>query len=146
MPERKIEYQQLNQKADIGLQISAPSLERLYIDAALALTDLRVKLDTIKEESRKSLVVQADGKDKLLTAWLGALLDLFAAEKFLPKRILFTRFDGKKIEATLRGETHVPVRHGTAGGFKKVSAKDLEVGEKAVPEPHFYARVFFESE
>lgn len=145
MRERKIEYQTLNQKADVGFYVTAPSLERLYIDAALALTDLRVKLDQIKEETKRTIAVEADAKDALLRIWLGACLTLFDKEKFLPKRILFTRFDGKKIEATLHGEIYAPLRHGTGGSFRKVSEKEFELGEKALPEPHFFARVFVES-
>lgn len=145
MRERKIEYQTLNQKADLGFHLTAPSLERLYIDSALALTDLRVKLDQIKEEIKKTVALQAETRDDLLQAWLEACLSLFEREKFLPRRILFTRFDGKKLEATLHGELYAPLRHGTAGAFKKLSRKEFQLGEKENPEPHFFARIFTES-
>ena len=50
MPERIVEYQRLEQKAGTGFLVMAPSWQRLYSDAALCLTDLRVKLDRIDQE------------------------------------------------------------------------------------------------
>ena len=55
MPERVVTYQIINQKLDTGFLLTAPSLQRLYIDGALALTDFLVQLDRVKTENTRTL-------------------------------------------------------------------------------------------
>ena len=144
MPERRIEYQTLEHKADTGFQVTAPSLERLYIDAGLALTDLMVKLEQIQTVEKRSVAVKADNRDQLMVKWLSEILFLFEREKLLVRRIVFNKFDGKSIEATVFGERYEPIRHGHVSEIKAVTYHQLEVGDRPLPEPHFFARVFLD--
>ena len=72
------------------------------------------------------------------------MLFLFEKEKFLAKRIVFNHFDGKKIIASLFGQTYQPVRHGHVSEIKAVTYHQLELGMKSVPEHLFYAKIFLD--
>ena len=144
MPERKIEYQTLEHTADIGFKVNAPSWERLYIDSALAMTDMLVKLDHIQTLERKKAKTSGETRESLMVKWLNEVLFLFEKEKFLARRIVFDRFDGKSIEATLTGETYDPIRHGAVSEVKAATHHQLSLTEQALPEPHLEARVFLD--
>jgi SHS2 domain-containing protein len=134
----------LEHKADTGFLVKAPSLQRLYIDAALAMTDMRVKLDRVTDQERKTAKASAENREGLLVSWLSEVLFLFEREKFLCRRIVFDAFDGKKIQATLWGQTYDPLRHGKISEIKAVTYHQLEIGDREQPEPHFFARVFLD--
>lgn len=144
MPERKLTYQSLEHKSDSGFFVEAPSLQRLYIDSASALTDLMVKLDQISDEVKMTLSVEAENKEQLLVKWLNEILFLFEKHKFLSKRIVFNHFDGKKISASLFGEKYNPIKHGHVSEIKAVTYHQLELGMKSQPEHVFYAKVFLD--
>jgi len=141
MPERKIEYQRLEKQRDTGFLVKAPSWQRLYTDAALCLTDLRVQLDRVSDGEKRTMEVVADGKETLMTKWLTEVLDLFQKGGFLPKRVVFTKFDGKSIQATLWGEIYNRLRHGSIPNDKTITCRTLEMGELQGPEPSFFVRV-----
>src|SRR5262245_45978111 len=122
MAERKIQYQALDHKTP-GFVVTAPSWERLYIDAGLSLTDMMVRLDRLDTQERHSLLIMGNSKEELMAVWLSELLALFKNQKFLARRIVFNEFDGKKIKATLWGETYQPVKHGHVSDVKPVSEK-----------------------
>lgn len=141
MPEAKISYQKLDHQGQIGFRVESPSLERLYIECALALTDSRVKLETVKDTDRHTVDLKAEDGRQLLAAWLNAILGLFEAERFLPRRIYFEGFDGKRIRATLRGEKHDPVRHGHVPPAAAVTLAGVDMGQASGQQGGFYARV-----
>ena len=144
MPERKIAYQRLEHKADSGFLVTAPSLARLYIDAALVLTDHLVKLPGISDREREQVKLDAPDKEGLMVKWLSEVLFLFEHKKFLSKRIVFDKFDGVQIQATLWGQKYEPLKHGTISEIKAVTYHQLAVGYEETPEPHFFARVFLD--
>lgn len=141
MPEQKIEYELLEHKADTGFLVVAPSWEQLYVHAALALTDMLVRLDHIREKEKKTLSVKAANKESLLVNWLNEILFLFEKERFLAHRILFEKFDGSEIRAALWGEIYDPARHGHFSEVKAVTYHQLELGED---EKGFFTRVFLD--
>ncbi len=114
MPERRVAYQTVPNKQQMGLSLEAPSLQRLFIDAGLALNDYRISLDLVRDEDKQTVRVQAGDKEGLMLAWLQRLADLFNEKQFLATRIVFRQFDGKSIDAYLSGETYQPTRHGYA--------------------------------
>ncbi len=141
MPERRIEYLPFQDKALSGFQLTAPSLERLFIDAALAMTDQMVRLESIHEVDKHSVKIEGDGKETLLSNWLNEVLALFDKKGFLCRRIVFQGFDGKKIQATIHGESHNSIRHGHVTKNKTVKNDQIEVGYQERPDPHFFAKV-----
>jgi SHS2 domain-containing protein len=147
MPERKLSYEPLEHKSDTGFKVKAPSLQRLYVDNALALTDMMVKLGTIQEKDKRSVDAAGENREALMVTWLNEILFLFERHKFLSKRIVFNKFDGKTIQATVYGETYEPVRHGSVSEIKAVTYHQLELKElndPKDPENLFFSRVFLD--
>ncbi len=141
MPEPRLDYIKITHKAEAGFSIEAPSLERLYINAALALTDSLVSMDRIGDQERRTIVVQAESKESLMVAWLNRVLLELTQTRFLCRRIIFEKFDGKQIRATLRGEIYSPLRHGHVENVKGV-VEPVEMGEQYEPTIQFFTRVF----
>ena len=141
MPERQIAYQLVNQKQDTGFSLTAPSLERLYIDGALALTDFLVKLDRIQATDTRQVTVGGKNRDELMSKWVGEILSLFEKDRFLARRIIFRKFDGKQIEATLFGEKFDSIRHGGSPNLRSLIPQNLQISDKMDPEPQFSLRI-----
>jgi len=141
MPERALTYESINNKKHSGFIVTAPSWQRLYIDSALALTDLLVDLDLIKEIDKKTVEACGETKETLMVSLLNEVSKLFDTEKFLAHRVVFNTFDGKKITASLFGETYHNVRHGYASDIKSIHEKIVEMGESKREENQFYAKV-----
>lgn len=137
MPERLISYQVLN----TGFSVTAPSLERLYIDGALSLTDFLVKLDRIQATDTRQVKVAGSNRDELMVKWVGEILSLFEKDHFLARRIIFRKFDGKQIEATLYGEKFDSIRHGGSPNLRSLVPQGLQITDKMDPEPQFSLRV-----
>jgi SHS2 domain-containing protein len=134
--ERKISYVVIAQGQLSGLTVAAPSLQRLFIDAGLALSDYRISLDLVKEVTKETVTVSGPNLETLLLHWLNATAQLFTEKKFLPYRIIFNQFDGKKIEAALTGETYESARHGYPRPFTEIAAP-FKIGEVPGQEGHF---------
>ena len=143
MPERKLSYESLRHKAEGGFLIKAPSLERLFIDAALATTDQMTTLDRIKDSEKKTLVTKGTSKESLMVNWLNEILLLFSKDKFLCKRITFQKFDGRQIEASVFGDRYEPLRHGTIPNFQIITQERLQLGEIHDQDLQFFAKVSF---
>lgn len=141
MPERKIIYESLKHKADGGFLIRAPSLERLFIDAALSMVDQQVSLDRIQDTKKQVLKIEATTKELLMVRWLEQIQGLMEKNQYLPKRIVFNKFDGKKIEATLFGDSYEALRHGTLSTIKTISCQQLQLEENQNGEMHFFAKI-----
>lgn len=141
MPERVVTYQVINQKLDTGFILTAPSLQRLYIDGALALTDFLVQLDRVRTEDTRTLSVAGENREKLMANWITAVLALFEKEHFLARRIVFKKFDGKQIEASLFGEKFDSIRHGGSPHLKALVPQEFQVSDKMDPEPQFSLKV-----
>ncbi len=129
MPERRVTYEVIGKGQQNGIEVRAPSAQRLFIDAALGLCDYRVALDLVKEQDKESISVEGTSIFELFHHWLDAVAAIYGKNKFLPSRIVFTQFDTKSLKATLTGEAYVSARHGYARPFKSVLLDGLEFGE-----------------
>jgi SHS2 domain-containing protein len=142
MPEPKISYEKVDKKTQRGLVVRAPSWERLYINAALAVTDSLVALDRLEATAREHVSVQGKNQAELMEQWLSAVLSLVNDRKFLSRRIVFDSFDGRTIKATLHGDQHDRLRHGTVEPTTIATDPKLEVGDASAPEPVFFTKFF----
>lgn len=145
MPERKITYDRISIQKDVGLILTAPSYERLFIDTALASTDFRFPLDLIETAEQKKIEVKAANLPALMTAWLEAVFSLSQKDKFIPKRIVFERFDQSSIKASLHGEKHNALKHGGNDSVIAVVPEGIRLGEAKLPESGFTVQVQYRS-
>lgn len=87
--------------ADIGLEVSAQSLEGLFSTAALALFDLLIETDARREEpalNQRAIALQAANPPELLVRWLSELLYLHESENLVFRRLQATHLsDGRLI-------------------------------------------------
>lgn len=143
MPEARFECLKIKNLAKAGFVVEGPSLERLYINAGLAVTDLLVDLSTVQDLERHTIVVEGADRETLMANWLREILVHYHATGFLCKRIVFDKFDGKRIQATLRGEKYAPLRHGHVHALQDV-VHALEFGERLDPHPSFFVKILFE--
>jgi SHS2 domain-containing protein len=141
--ERKIAYQTLSVGQHSGLVVLAPSIQRLFIDSALSLCDYRITLDLVQESEKQTLEVSGQSLSELYLAWLNAVAGLFPNSHFLPHRIVFTHFDGKKLNATLMGEKYHSPRHGFARPFSKILNEHFRIGESESAAGEFEGRFVF---
>ena len=139
-----IDYAPIRHQADFGFRLEAPSLQRLYVHAALALTDMRAPLRTIQEKEKRTVELEGESHKDLMVRWLNGILNLYKDEKFLCCNIVFTVFDGKKIVATCWGEPQDSIRHGSFSPIKSVNEDKSEMGESSEADFHFYAKIFLQ--
>lgn len=127
MPERKISYEKFSAKRDVGVSVTAPSYQRLFIDAALALTDFRFAQDLIETKERKQIKVTGKDFEELLKNWLLAVFALSKEQKFLPRRIVIDKFAATSLEASLHGENHNPLKHGGLDSVSELVTENLKI-------------------
>lgn len=94
----------LEHTADIGLRISADSLNNLFAEAAKGLFSLLIEnVNDICESRQLTIELQADRLDDLLFDWLSELLYCFEVRK-----LVLSRFDVNitqtRLHATVFGE------------------------------------------
>ncbi|MBW8885753.1 MAG: archease, partial [Planctomycetia bacterium] len=96
--------------ADLGLRVSADSLEELLADAAYGLLAMLVaNPEAVRPVQEKTISLPADNTNYLLFDWLSELLYAFESD-----RLLFSTFEvqlnNNQLVATCRGEPMDPSR------------------------------------
>ena len=116
--------------ADIGFTAYGETLEELFSNAATALLEIMVPVETVCERRQREIAVRADALDELLVRWLNELLFLFETEGLLLRRheIVFTA--PASLESTAFGETLDLSRHRVKTGIKAVTYHRLSVRQE----------------
>jgi protein archease len=104
-------FRVLEHTADIGFEAFGGSPEEVFANAACALEDLMVPLETI--EPREAATIRAEGRDResLLVNWLSELLYRFDVEGRLFREFQVTALGDQSLEVLARGETFDQSRH-----------------------------------
>jgi SHS2 domain-containing protein len=110
-----------------GFLVEAPSMQRLFIQSGIALTQHLVTIAEFQEAEKKTLTVQAESPAALMNAWLAKIVELFETEHFGSQRIIFEVFDGTQIKAVLWGETYEAIKHGTKTGVSGTHCDDIVI-------------------
>jgi len=100
-------YEQLDISGDTGLKILGKTLEELFKNAALGMSELVTDISKIKEEEEKEIVLSADNYESLLVRWLNELIFLFDAHGFIGKQFS-VGFLGNTLKAKVLGGTFNP--------------------------------------
>jgi SHS2 domain-containing protein len=137
-------YRLLDHTADLGIEISAASLEELFSEALRALTDCITPVEGIKPRVRRPAAVQAASLDELLLEWLGEAVACFEIEELLfgSARVEVGKAeDGYRLKGEVEGEHYDPQRHPLKVLIKAVTYHGLCVE----PRGHDWrARVIFD--
>lgn len=141
MPEPKIVYEKIEFRGQRGLFVRAPSWERLYINTALALVDHLVGITRIESEARQAVSLSAKDLPNLMEKWMTTICRLMTEGRFVPRRIVFEKFDGKSIGAVIHGEAYDPIRHGLIEEISVAKDPELALGEGS--DSDFFVKIFF---
>ena len=145
MKERGFEV--LDHPADMGLKIWAPSLDSLFAEAALALTESLFDLNSISQEMNIDIQVSASEKELLLYQWLSEVLFLFDADGLIFNRFeildLFEEGVNWKLSARGLGEEYDPLKHQVKTYVKAVTMHQLKI-EKDSLDNLFKAYVYLD--
>ncbi len=121
-------FQIIDHTADVGILVSAPTLEGLFETAAWAFTELITRVDALRHRVERQFNLQEDAIDTLLVSWLQELLYLLDTED-----LVFGRFQvniqDSSLEATAWGEVFNPEIHTIKTEIKAVTYHQLEVVE-----------------
>jgi len=115
----------LEHPADVGFEAVGKTPAEVFVNAALALTHLRVDLDTVSIESALDLSVSGQDWPGLLVNWLSEILYLQDAEGWLLRRFDIGALTDTSLSVTGRGQRFNPARHRLKALVKAVTYHQL---------------------
>lgn len=115
----------LDHPADVGFEAFGATREEVFANAARALTDLRVDIETVVARDALQLTVRGGDGAGLLVNWLSEILYVEDAEGWLLCQFEFSSFEETKVTAVARGEMFDPGRHRLKGLVKAITYHQL---------------------
>lgn len=120
-------FETFDHTADVGLRVSAATLEELFVEAARGLTSLLVEnIDDVRPVVTETIQLAGTETDYLLFDWLNELLFRFETYRLLCCEF-DVRLNGQGLEATIHGEPSDPTRHRLAHEVKAITYHGLNV-------------------
>jgi SHS2 domain-containing protein len=123
----RVRYRLLDHVADLGMEVRGASLEDLFVEAARALFDVIGSLETTEARTEERILVEGEGQEELLRAWLSELLFLSAARGMVYSEFTILSLDSGRLEALARGEPCDASRHRVEREIKAVTFHGLEI-------------------
>ena len=120
--------------ADVGLELSAPTLPALFEEAALALSAVLSRSGRVEPRRHVSVSLTAPSLEQLLVDWLAELLGRFDVELWVTGGVEVTvdRGDGRcSLQALVAGEPLDRCRHPHALPVKGITYHRLSVLQTA---------------
>ncbi len=120
--------------ADVGLELSAPTLSALFEEAALALTAVLSRSGRVEPRRQVSVSLTAPSIDQLLVDWLAELLGRFDIERWVTGVVEVTVDRGDKrcsLLALVAGEALDLRRHPGVLPVKGITYHRLSVQQTA---------------
>jgi SHS2 domain-containing protein len=120
-------FETFDHTADIGLRVSAATLEELFADAARGLMSLLVEnVGDVRPTLTETIQLVGTQTDYLLFDWLNELLFRFETRQLLCCEFT-VRLSEQGLEATIRGEPCDRSRHRLAHEVKAITYHGLSV-------------------
>src|SRR5947207_9794150 len=117
--------------ADLGLRVSANSLEELLVEAARGLLAMFVaNPDAVTAVQTKAIALPAEDPTYLLFDWLSEVLYAFETDKLLLSQFEL-QLKINQLTATCRGEPMDPSRHQMEHEVKAITYHGLKVERSA---------------
>lgn len=98
------EIVQIDHTADMGIQVSAPTLKEAFESCAFAMFSLMVRIEKVQGKEELEVEVSADSYEDLLISWLNRLLYLHETEKLLFSRFEILDLDRSHLKARVYGD------------------------------------------
>ena len=123
-------FQTFEHTADVGLRVTAPSLDALFAEAARGFFALLVENpDAIRPVNQIEIALSAEDHESLFVDWLRELLYRFDTEHFLGAEFAVELSDRRSLKARIRGETLDFSRHQMLQEIKAVTYHGLRVDQ-----------------
>ena len=119
-------FQFIDHTADVGILVTAPTLEGVFEASAIALAELITSVDSLRCRVERRFRLQEDEIETLLVSWLQELLYVLDTEGFIFGRFQVTLHDCL-LEAVAWGELLDQNIHATKTEIKAVTYHQLEV-------------------
>ena len=104
-------YRIFDHTADLGVEVTGATLEKLYAGAAFALFDLLTDLSSVRAGRSREFDVLGENPADLLVNFLREILYAWNGEGFLMKSCFIRQITPTRLRAVLRGEGFDPARH-----------------------------------
>ena len=127
-------YQFLDHAGDVAVRVTAASLDRLFEEAAAALTATIVDAPAVRTDRRLDVTLEAPAPDLLLVDWLNELVYRFETQLWVAARAeARVRQAGEiwRLEAATFGEPLDETRHRVKVLVKAVTYHQLAIQETA---------------
>jgi SHS2 domain-containing protein len=134
-------YRIFDHTADLGVEVTAATVEELYAAAAFALFDLLTDLSTVRAGIAREIVVTGEDQADLLVNFLREVLYMWNGGGLLIKSCLIREATPQRLKALLRGETFDSGRHRIKQEIKAVTYHQATVCET---KDGFVAKVVFD--
>lgn len=95
-------YEPLDVSGDVGLRIRGKTLQELFENAALGMSELITDTAKIKETEKKGFLLNAHDYEGLLVRWLNELIFLLDAFGFIGKSFS-VNLEGNELRAEVSG-------------------------------------------
>ena len=124
-------FREIDHTGDIGIQVTAPTLPRLFERAALGTFHVLTDLDAVQTPDATSIAVDGRDREALMVRWLSELNYRHTVDN-----VLYASFevasidnagDGLTLTATARGEPIDPDRHTVHTEIKAITFHGLDV-------------------
>lgn len=148
-------YQVLEHTADVGIRVKASSLEGLFKNAGLAITNLSAEKQKIQYPQKHKIVVEqkADNVEELFVNWLNELLSASAAEGLIFEDIKINQINENFVDAIAIGtdrqnyKTNIEIKAATYHQLKVQKSGSHWPGSRGLPsnrQSHWLAEVIFD--
>ncbi len=121
------QYEFINHTADLGIKVRGLSLKELFENAARAMFDLIVDLDTVKTRNQITIEIKGDELEELLADWLRDILYRYNGDEYLLKEFKIEKISPEGLKARVRGEKLDMSRHSLKREIKAVTYHDLKI-------------------
>ncbi len=121
------QYEFINHTADIGIKVRGFSRKEMFENAARAMFDLIVDLDTVETRDQMAIEIRGGELEELLADWLRDLLYRYNGDKYLLKEFKIEKISPRGLKARVRGEKLDMSRHSLRREIKAVTYHDLEI-------------------
>jgi SHS2 domain-containing protein len=120
-------YRIFDHTADLGIEVTADTLEALYAGAVLALFDCLADLTNVRAGQTLEIVTVGGDEAETLVNLLREALFAFHGRGFLVKACLVNEVEPTRVRAVLRGEPFDSVRHRLRREIKAVTYHQASV-------------------
>jgi SHS2 domain-containing protein len=120
----------LDHTADMGIQVTGPTLRNLFENAAQSLMQVMIKERPAGKTSVLSLSISGEDLSDLMVRWLGEILYLFEGDRKVVMDIDIHSITKTRLEATLLVAPFNPKQHEIVTEIKAVTYHQIEVARR----------------